>query len=113
MDIDLFAGVPVTDYERGITWWERLLGKPAAFEAHATESVWEIAEHRYVYVVLDATRAGHAMVTMFLGELDDFIDGTRERGIFPMSEETYDNGVRKVTYSDPDGNEIGFGGSPG
>ena len=26
--------------------------------------------------------------------------------------ETYENGVRKVTYRDPDGNEIGFGGGP-
>ncbi|MFF3571407.1 hypothetical protein [Nocardia jiangxiensis] len=27
--------------------------------------------------------------------------------------ETYDNGVRKITYTDPDGNEIGFGQVPG
>jgi hypothetical protein len=26
--------------------------------------------------------------------------------------ETYANGVRKATYVDPDGNEIGFGGVP-
>ena len=26
--------------------------------------------------------------------------------------ETYANGVRKATYIDPDGNEIGFGGAP-
>jgi hypothetical protein len=25
---------------------------------------------------------------------------------------TYANGVRKATYRDPDGNEIGFGGAP-
>ena len=25
---------------------------------------------------------------------------------------TYDNGVRKITYRDPDGNEIGLGGAP-
>ena len=25
---------------------------------------------------------------------------------------TYGNGVRKVTFHDPDGNEIGFGGAP-
>ncbi len=26
--------------------------------------------------------------------------------------EMYDNGVRHVTYRDPDGNEISFGGAP-
>jgi hypothetical protein len=36
----------------------------------------------------------------------------RSRGIEPTLDETYDNGVRKVTYRDPEGNEIGFGGGP-
>lgn len=34
------------------------------------------------------------------------------RGIEPEERETYENGVRKVTYRDPDGNEIGYGGAP-
>jgi hypothetical protein len=34
------------------------------------------------------------------------------RGIEPDDRETYSNGVRKVIYRDPDGNEIGFGGVP-
>ena len=29
-----------------------------------------------------------------------------------MTQETYGNGVRKVTFRDPDGNEIGFGAVP-
>jgi hypothetical protein len=29
-----------------------------------------------------------------------------------VTRETYSNGVRKITYRDPDGNEIGFGGGP-
>ena len=31
--------------------------------------------------------------------------------IEPALRETYGNGVRKATYRDPDGNEIGFGGA--
>jgi hypothetical protein len=34
------------------------------------------------------------------------------RGLDPTVRETYGNGVRKVTYHDPDGNEVGFGGAP-
>jgi hypothetical protein len=30
----------------------------------------------------------------------------------PVSRKTYSNGVRKTTYRDPDGNEIGLGGAP-
>ncbi|MGN9774423.1 hypothetical protein ACTMS0_01375 [Micromonospora sp. H33] len=33
-------------------------------------------------------------------------------GLEPAKRETYGNGVRKTTYVDPDGNEIGFGGAP-
>ena len=29
-----------------------------------------------------------------------------------MNEENYENGVRKVIYHDPEGNEISFGPSP-
>jgi hypothetical protein len=34
------------------------------------------------------------------------------RGIEPSERETYENGVRKAIYRDPDGNEIGLGGPP-
>jgi hypothetical protein len=30
----------------------------------------------------------------------------------PAVSETYDNGVRKVTFKDPDGNEVAFGSVP-
>ncbi|MDF1602647.1 VOC family protein [Nocardioides sp. YIM 152315] len=110
MDVDLFAGLPVTDYARGVAWIERLLGRPSAFEAHETESVWELAEHCYLYVVLEPEHAGHAMVTVFLGDLDAFLADAAERGLDPDRTETYGNGVRKAIFRDADGNEIGFGG---
>ena len=34
------------------------------------------------------------------------------RGLQPDERELYTNGVRKVIYRDPDGNELGFGGAP-
>ena len=38
--------------------------------------------------------------------------GATSRGVEPATVETYDNGVRKIVYRDPDGNEVGFGGMP-
>lgn len=52
------------------------------------------------------------MVTLFVDDLDSIVAGITARGIEPHVDETYDNGVRKVTYRDPEGNEIGFGGGP-
>ena len=112
MTVDLFAGLPVSDYERSVAWYERVLGSAPSFFPHATEAVWELAEHRFVYVVKQPLHAGHAMHTLFVDDLDARVDGIAARGIQPAGQETYSNGVRKVTYRDPDGNEIGFGGAP-
>jgi hypothetical protein len=49
---------------------------------------------------------------VFVDDLDAVVDGIAARGIEPATRETYGNGVRKVTFHDPDGNEIGFGGAP-
>ena len=111
--MDLFAGVPVTDFARGAAWMERLLGRPAAFDAHDTESVWELAEHRYLYVVQEPSHAGHALVTVFVDDLDGLLASAASRGLAPDRTETYDNGVRKAVFRDDDGNEVGFGGASG
>jgi len=118
MALALFAGIPVSDYPRAIAWYERFLGEPATFEAHETESVWELAGDRSVYVVLKPEDAGHGLVTIFLDDVDDldafeaFVEAVTSRGIEPDQRETYGNGVRKTTYLDPDGNEFGVGGPP-
>ena len=112
MTLDLFAGLPVADYSRSLVWYERLLGAPPTFLAGPTEAVWELEEHRYVYIEQLPDRAGHALVTLFLDDLDGRLGEIAARGIEPEQRETYDNGVRKATFRDPDGNEIGFGGGP-
>jgi catechol 2,3-dioxygenase-like lactoylglutathione lyase family enzyme len=112
MTVDLFAGCPVTDYQRALTWYEQLLGSEPAFLPNDTEAVWEVAEHRYLYIVVLPDRAGHAVSTLFVDDLDDRVRSIGSRGLEPAEQETYENGVRKVIYRDPDGNEIGFGGGP-
>ena len=111
MTVDLFAGLPVADYDLSLTWYERLLGAPA-FLPNDVEAVWEIGEHRYLFIEVRPEHAGHAMHTLFVDDLDAWVNRIADQGIQPAERETYSNGVRKVTYRDPDGNEIGFGGGP-
>jgi hypothetical protein len=113
MEIDLFAGLPVSDYRRALEWYPRLLGDVETFDPHDSERVYTLAEHRYVYVVRHPERAGHGLVTLFVDDLDGFVDAATARGVEPTQRETYDNGVRKITYHDPEGNEVGIGGGPG
>ena len=112
MALDLFAGISVSDYVAALAWYERLLGAPPAFFPNDVEAVWELAEHRYLYIEHRPQHAGHAMLTLFLDDFDTRIAQITERGLEPATQEVYDNGVRKTTYRDSDGNEIGFGGAP-
>lgn len=108
--LDLFAGFPVRDFSVARSWYERLLGGPPTFLAHETEAVWELAPHRYVYVVEVPRRAGRARTTIVLSDLEPFLALVRGRGLEPRAMERLPNGVRKVTFRDPDGNELAFGG---
>jgi hypothetical protein len=112
MAVDLFAGISVTDRAAAQPWYEKLLGAPPSFLPNDVEAVWDLAENRYVYIEQRPQHAGHSLLTVFVDDLDDVVAGITERGLEPAQRETYDNGVRKVTYRDPDGNEIGFGGAP-
>jgi hypothetical protein len=110
--LDMFAGIPVANYAALLEWYERLLGFPPTFFPHDTEAVWELAEHRYIYIVQQPEHAGHARHTFFVDDLDALVAQIADRGLDPVERETYANGVRKITYRDLDGNEIGFGGAP-
>ena len=110
--LDLFAGIPVTNYTAALEWYERLMGSPPTFFPHDTEAVWELAEHRYMYIVQQPEHAGHAVHMLFVDDHDALVAQIADRGLNPVEQETYSNDVRKTTYRDPDGNEIGFGGAP-
>ncbi|SNT64556.1 Glyoxalase/Bleomycin resistance protein/Dioxygenase superfamily protein [Asanoa hainanensis] len=109
--MDLFAGISVRDFPEALTWYERLLGAPPSFKPNDVEAVWELAEHRYVYIEQRPDHAGHALQTVFVDDIAARVADIAARGLTPTNDETYDNGVRKVTYRDPEGNEFGFGGA--
>ncbi len=111
MSLHLFAGLRIRDFQAARPWYERLLGEPT-FLPHATEAVWTLAEDRSVYIVEHADGAGSSVVTIFVDDLDAYVAAIAARGLEPAARETYSNGVRKVLYRDPDGNELGFGGAP-
>ena len=110
MTLDLFAGIPVRDYEAARAWYERLLGAEPSFIPHATEAVWELAEHRFLFIEEQPDRAGTAAHTVFVDDLDARVGDIGSRGIEPDERVTYPGKARKAIYRDPDGNEVSFGG---
>jgi hypothetical protein len=111
MALDLFAGIRVRDFATASAWYERLLGGPPAFRPHATEAVWELAEHRFVYVVESAEGTGGAVLTLFVDDLDGRVEEIASRAIEPDERVTYPGKARKAIYRDADGNEISFAGA--
>jgi catechol 2,3-dioxygenase-like lactoylglutathione lyase family enzyme len=112
MTVDLFAGISVSDYRAALAWYEKLLGAAPSFFPNDIEAVWELGEHRYVYIEQVPEHAGHAQHLLFVDDLEERVAAISGRGIEPTNQETYENGVRKTTYYDPDGNEFAFGGIP-
>ena len=111
MTLALFAGIRVRDLTAARAWYEKLLGEPSFFP-NATEVVWTLADDRSLYIEEDPHRAGSGLITILVDDLDALIAEIGSRGLEPAERETYSNGVRKATYRDGDGNEIGFGGVP-
>jgi catechol 2,3-dioxygenase-like lactoylglutathione lyase family enzyme len=107
----LFAGIRVRDLRAARALYERLLGEPSFFP-NATEIVWTLADDRSLYIAEDPSRAGGALIMVFVDDLDAVTAEMGSRGLEPAERETYSNGVRKATYRDDDGYEIGFGGPP-
>ncbi|MDP9257309.1 MAG: VOC family protein [Actinomycetota bacterium] len=108
----VFAGIPVADFEAARAWYERFAARPPDLVPHSREAAWQLTESGWIYVVADAGRAGSALVTVLVDDLDERIAGLRERGLEVGEVETIADGVRKVAVHDPDGNAITLGQPP-
>ena len=111
MGVELFAGLRVRDLAAAGPFYEQLFGEPA-FAPNDDEIVWAVRDGGHVYILQDPDRAGAGLVTLFADDLDATVAEIAARGLEPAECETYANGVRKITFRDADGNEIGFGGAP-
>jgi hypothetical protein len=84
-----------------------VFGEPSFFP-NDIEAVWTLGDGQMVYIV-EHSEAGHSVVTIMVDDLDARLASI---DVEPAVRETYDNGVRKVTFKDPDGNEVAFGSVP-
>ena len=87
-NLDLFAGIPVTNYAVALSWYQRLLGDSPAVYPNDVEAVWELAPHRYVYIVQRPEHAGHAVHLSFVDDLDALVAQIADRGFDPVARES-------------------------
>ena len=107
----LFAGIAVADLDTAIEWYERLFGGPPDMTPIEIERVWKLTDESWIYVVTDPERAGNALVTVMVDDLDVRLAGMGKRGIEVGEIEQINEKTRKAEIVDPEGNRVGFGQS--
>jgi glyoxylase I family protein len=103
----LFAGIAVSDFAAARRWYEALFGRPPDMLPMEGEAVWQVTTSGSVYVTADPPRAGSAMVTIAVSDLNEHVTALAARGLAP-DEEVGSTGPRPLTVTDYDGNCIKF-----
>jgi catechol 2,3-dioxygenase-like lactoylglutathione lyase family enzyme len=105
----LFAGIAVADLDAAIEWYQRLLGGPPDMTPNEIERTWKLTDESWIYVVTDPERAGKALVTVMVDDLDERVASIEQRGIESGEFQQINEKTRKVEFVDPEGNRIAFG----
>ncbi len=109
----VFAGVPVADFVVARAWYERLFGGQPDLVPHDTEAAWRLAgDLCWVYVVADPVRAGNALLTVLVDDVDARIAELAGRGI-ATGEVDAVNGMRRTVVRALDGNTITYAAPAG
>jgi hypothetical protein len=104
----LFAGCVVADLAAARPFYERLFGREADLVPHAEEACWKLDDDKWIVVLQDPGRAGGAVHTALVDDLDGLIEEWAARGLVPDDVRDEGPGARKARIYDPDGNELGF-----
>ena len=102
----LFAGVAVSDFPAALDWYRRLFGREPDITAHDTEVMWRIADRGWVYVKQDVDRAGRALLTLAVDDLEVAIGTLQERGLQPGPVKPEGDAGWKSVLTDPDDNVV-------
>ena len=102
----LFAAVTVADLDRAVAWYARLFGRPADIVPNDNEVMWRLADAAWLYVVRDEKRAGHALVTLCVADLDQAVADIAARGITGRLAQIIGDACRKATFTDAEGNTV-------
>jgi hypothetical protein len=103
-----FAGVPTTNLEAALPWYEARLGRSPDVIVSDDELMWQIRDKSWLDLVRNLNRAGHALVTFAVSDLDQTLDEIAAQGLDVPGVETIEGARRKAPVVDPEGNTITF-----
>ena len=104
--LHVFSSIPVVDRDASMEWYERFIGRAADLIPNDSEAAWQLTDSGWLYILVEPDRAGTALNTLLVDELDAFLAGLRDREIVVGPIETMSNGVRFAMVADPLGNRL-------
>jgi predicted enzyme related to lactoylglutathione lyase len=105
----VFAGIAVADYDSALAWYKRFFGRSPDVIVTENESMWQVAGTGWIYVVGDTSRAGKALLTLLVDNLEDYVAELGERGLATSAIDTVPGLYRKAVITDPEGNMLSLG----
>lgn len=102
----LFASIPVADLDAAIDWYTRLLGRPPDLIPNDSEAAWRLTGTAWIYLIIDRARAGSALDTLLVDDLDTLLSELAARGIEVGPVEQIGATGRFTLFADPEGNRL-------
>lgn len=104
--LHVFSSIPVAERDTAVKWYEGFTGRPPDLIPNDIEAAWQLTDSGWIYVIAEPDRAGTALNTLLVDDLDAVVAGLADRGVAFGPIETMSNGPRFVMVTDPDGNHL-------
>jgi Glyoxalase/Bleomycin resistance protein/Dioxygenase superfamily len=82
------------------------MGREPDLVPNESEAAWELRGGAWIVLIADRERAGTALHTVLVSDLDGFLAAARERGVEPGPVGPVGEGMRQSVVTDPDGNRL-------
>lgn len=102
----LFAGVRVRELGVATEWYSRLFGRQPDIVPNEDEVMWRVTDGAWLYLLRDAPRAGHSLVTICVSDLEAAVAELADRGVKLGAIAAVGDAARKARGHDPEGNSV-------
>jgi catechol 2,3-dioxygenase-like lactoylglutathione lyase family enzyme len=102
----VLAVAPVTDIEAAVSWYERLMGRPADTRPMAGLADWHVTPYGWLQVFESPEHAGSTLLNLVVDDLDKALSDLAGQGITAGEIQSGSRGVRFAAVHDPDGNRV-------
>ncbi|MFP3990477.1 VOC family protein [Streptomyces sp. E11-3] len=102
----VYAVVSVADFDEALRWYVKLLGRDPDHAPMDGLAEWYLGGAGAIQLFQDPDRAGSALLTLSVSDVDKYTSLVTGNGLAPEPPENTSGGFRISTLSDPSGNTV-------